>query len=303
MPKTLLFFTAAFFLFSCGIRSVGEFRYRTAEKENKIFIERKAYPGKTAFEVTFISADVPLKTAAEFCVGSLERFMELSAPYDPSLGTVRIGPESDLYRVYFQLGAFSLPEFKNGLLKTGYLQSRWRKWVIESRDKNDDVSIYLKKEKHNMFRVPELDDLLSRYCDKDADIGQVYPYAVSYLLKQILFVSLQEILSRPYRYDRPGEVSSAFSQIVTVPESLVFTDYLTEKFGSGRTLTAAKTEFSTNSWKKAFGEEFHDTEADFTSKLESRTFGGAFVNAEFRAKLDELLELYNRSTKNTLFRK
>ena len=303
MPKINLCLAAAFVLFSCGARSAGEFSYRTVEKENKIFIERKAYPGKTAFEVTFISSDVPLKTAAEFCIGSLERFMELSAPYDPSLGTVRIGPESDLYRVYFQLGAFSLPEFKNGLLKTGFLQSRWRKWADDVGKKTDGVSLYLQKEKYNMFRVPELDGLLSRYCDEDADIRQVYPYAVSYLLKQILFVSLQEILSRPYRYDRPGEVSSAFSQIVTVPESLVFTDYLTEKFGFGRTLKAAKTEFSTNSWKKAFGEEFHDTEADFTTKLESRAYGGAFDNAEFRAKLDELLEMYNRSTKSTLFRK
>lgn len=303
MLRVVLSLTAALLLLSCGVRSGKEFVYRIDEKENKIAIERSAEPGKTAFEVVFVSTNIPLKTAADFCIGTLERFMELSRPYDPAQGTVRIGPEKDLYRVFIQLGAFSLPDLKNGLLRTGFIQSQWRKWIGESAGKNDNVSQLLNNEKYDLFRITEFRELLSQYCTNQTDLEQVYPFTVSYLLKQVLFISLQEILSRPYRYDQPREADSVFSQLVTIPEALTFTAYLTEKYGAKRALLTAKKEFSTNSWKQYVGEEFHDTEGDFTARLEDREYKGVFQNAEFRGKLEELLKIYNSTTKSTLFKK
>lgn len=289
-------------LASCG-KPGGDFTYRTDKNESKIFIERKAMPGKTAFEIAFTSGTVPLETAAVFCIGALERFRVLSRPYDPAQGTVRIGPEGDLYRVFFQLGIFSLPELKNSLLRSGFIQTQWRQWAEESSEKHDPVSVLLAGERHNLFRIPEFKNLLALYVTNRLDRDQVYPYAASYLLKKVLFISLQEILSRPYRYDQPREADTVFSQVVILPEAVAFVGYLTDKYGYRRTLLAAKNEFSTNSWKNLIGEDFHDTEGDFTARLEERKFDGVFGDPEFLGKLDALLETYNKMTKSTLFRK
>lgn len=303
MHQVLLTAIAFSLVVSCGVKKGGDFTYRTDEKQGKIFIERKTIPGRTAFEIVFSSADISLNTVADFCVGALERFSELSVPYDPAQGTVRIGPESDLYRIFFQLGVFSLSEMKNSLMRMGFIQSEWRKWTEESGGRNDSVSALLDAQKNDLFRIAEFRELVTAYCTNREDRDQVYSYAASYLLKQVLFISLQEILARPYRYDQPREAGSVFSQVVILPETVAFNAYLEGKFGRTRTLMASKAEFTTNHWKRTIGEDFHDTEADFASRLEDREYKGVFLNRDFRDRLDSLLEVYNKMTKSTMFRK
>jgi hypothetical protein len=303
MLRTWILLSLLTLLFSCGLNRSAEYTFQVDRSQRTLRFYHVGTPERASFEISLLSNAGNLDTAAEFCLDAFSKFKEYSKTYDAVSGTVRIGPAADLYQVYFQLAAFSMPEVKNDLIRYGLIQSSWRKWVRESETKNDTVSIALRDWKYNVFLAEDFNDLFRSFNAGQSDLDQVYPYAVSYILKEILFISLQEMLARPARYYNPREYGSIFCQMVTLPEAVAFTEYLTAKYGKDRVLKMAKTSFSTNSWKSLTGEFFHDTEGDFTAGLEKKEFQGIYQDARFREKLDELLKTYNKMTKSTLFRK
>jgi hypothetical protein len=290
-------------LLSCGFSPSGDYTFQLDHAQRKIRIYHKSTPQKLSFEVTVLTNLGDIETTAGFCLAALGKFRAFSTAYDAASGTVRIGPAASWYEIYFQLAVFSMPEIRNDLIRYGLIQTEWRKWIRDSERINDPVSLALRDWKYNLYLEDDMAELFRLSGCEWSDLDRMYPYEVSYLLKQILFISLQEMLSRTARYYNPREFGSIFSQLVTLPEAVAFTGYLTAKYGMDRTMKLARTTFTTNSWKSLTGEFFHDTEGDFTKGLEKIKFTGKFQDAEFRARLDESLKIYNQMTKSTLFRK
>jgi hypothetical protein len=200
---------------------------------------------------------------------------------------------NDYRRLFFSLGIYSLYDFKNDLIKFGLIQREWKGLISGS----------INNEKYGIIPIRDFQDLFTDYKLNGTDLSQLYPYMVNYLLKEILFVSIQEVLERPGRYLTENELGTVFCEVVVLPETVEFTDYLVKKFGYDRVFKIAKVEYSKQSWKSILGEEINETEEYFSKEIKSRKYNGLYENKEFTDKLDAFLKLYNKITKPTLFRK
>ncbi len=296
MRLMFAFLTVFLWLCSCETSGSGDFRAETGTngavmiyhgrvRSWPVFEVMNTGSGQTAGRISGLSLEIIRKTVRMAGSGGL-----------PS-ETVQVGFDGNLYRLFMTLAVYATQDMKNDLIRYGLIQNEWREWVETSSDEA------ARKERTGMFRNPELDAWIGGNCADRSDREQVYPFAVSYLLREILYVSVQEFLSRPARYFNLREIETPFLQLVSLPESAEFAAYLKGKYGPGKTLAASRTEFSAAAWKGIFGEDIHETEADFSSIAENRRYRGALSDPLRVREFERLLKLFHRTTKPALFRK
>ncbi len=206
--------------------------------------------------------------------------------------------ESNVYRLFFSIGGYCLSDWKNEVLKQGLIQTEWNQWLLDK----DDLG-FLAQEKNRPVRIDDFENFFVEFKWKESDQIQIYPYLVYYLLKEVLFVSIQEFLARPERYYNINEIDSVFSQMVILPESAEFFKFILKKYGKAMAVKLGKSSYSPEEWKRLSGEEMHDMEEEFTKSLENHDFKGVYQDQVFLKKLNDLLRIYNKMTKPTLFRK
>ncbi|MCX7821661.1 MAG: hypothetical protein N2258_08330 [Brevinematales bacterium] len=190
----------------------------------------------------------------------------------------------DAYTLFFQLGDNFYSFLKNDLIRFGLIEIEWLKLKKELNDKG-------------YFRITEIDNfIMSQIQEKNKK--EIYKYAINYLAKENLFVSIQEFFDRPYRYFNLNELDTIFMRLVILPESKEFTEYLIKKFGKNKVIKFAQSEYSKEKWEKFFGEKINDFEEEFFKYIENYKFPKNF-NKDFEA----LIALYNKNSKKTLFKK
>jgi hypothetical protein len=242
-----------------------------------------------------------IETQSNFILTALSNF-NLIKQRSPAY-TEEIAGTTNNYMMFFRIGDSYLSGINNKLIRYGLIEMEWMKLVAVSENNTDKLSMSLQGEKYNRVRIDDIRQTIQAYRLQDNELEQFLPYVVNYLLKEIFFVSLQEILDRPERYLNSADMESIFSQIVVLPEITLFTDYLVKKFGLKKVLELGCTDFSKDKWNKILKEPVNETEADYTKMMENYSFNGIYNDKAFDEELNSYLEMYNKMTKPTLFRK
>lgn len=191
----------------------------------------------------------------------------------------------DLYTLFFKLGNNFYGYMKNDVIRFGIIEAEWLNFQKELKQ-------------NEIFRINEIDGYLIKNNFSEKDKKDLYKYAVNYLAKENLFVSIQEFFDRPYRYFNINELDTIFMRLVILPESKEFTEYLIKKFGRKKVIQFAKIEYTKENWQKFFGEKINDFEEEFFKYIENYKFSKKY-NSEF----ENLIAIYNKNSKKTLFKK
>jgi hypothetical protein len=255
-------------------------------------------------KITVSSGDVILEAAfqgerqdLDFFAGFVDRSMRRLCPYTANNHTgltYRIPYNGDYYLLFYSIGLHLLSDWRNELLKYGIIEMEWRNLLRGG---------YLKSYSRNHFRIPDIDGVMGKYELTPEDEGLVDAYTVNFLIKEISFISVQELLSRQARYYNPAEIDTVFTRMTVIPESSEFTVYVLKKFGMARLKNLASTEYGNETWFKMTDEKINETEGSFAKNIENYKFTGIFENSGFTNELYGVLKTYNKNTKKTLFRK
>lgn len=210
--------------------------------------------------------------------------------------------EPDLYDLLFRLGGAYFQNAPNQALVMALLQDCWIRLGKHPRYKAMLWQKILARQRHLLVRIPDFEKLFARYQLDTVSLLEVYAYINLYLLDEIYFVSVQELMSRPYRYFHDSFYSSIFSQVVILPEMYGFYQYLYKQYGTRRLMKALRTSYSPDAWMKIFGEGVNETEDGFRRSIENTTFRIFTAQPALKSELDSLLKLYNTTTKATLFK-
>ncbi|MEJ5283970.1 MAG: hypothetical protein ACP5Q5_01950 [Brevinematia bacterium] len=190
----------------------------------------------------------------------------------------------DPYSLFFKLGNNFYGYMKNDVIRFGMIESEWLNFQKELKQ-------------NEIFRINEIDSYIkNNFSEKDKK--DLYKFAVNYLAKENLFVSIQEFFDRPYRYFNINELYTIFMRLVIIPESKEFTEYLIKKFGKNKVIQFSKKEYTKENWQKSFGEKINDFEEEFFKYIENYKFSKNY-NSEF----ENLIAIYNKNSKKTLFKK
>lgn len=206
------------------------------------------------------------------------------------------------YILFYQVGARMLRHIKNDLVLAAVLENTWNAWYRDNRSHpvmNNELyrsSEYL----HNQ----DIGSWWQSLRTGEPPAGLLSRYAVKYLLDQVLYVSVMELMNRSYRYYNTQDVGTPFYQTVILPESMQFYEYMDKKFGRGMVMKFALTPFTDSNYKAVFGEELYESERLFTGAVTQGGFNNTPLEYETnRSTLDNILKLYNTATKPTLFQK
>jgi hypothetical protein len=250
-----------------------------------IEIDYQGDPGKIAYYSSF--ADKALTSFYPYVKNDFSR-------------TFRISYSDDYYRLFYSIGVHMLSDWKNDLLKYGIIEIEWEKLLYKFKNQFRDIDPA--DEYGRFFRIGEIDDLLrTRLPSKDFD--QIYPFTVRFHIKEITFISIQEFYSRQARYYSPDYIENPFTRMIVIPESVEFTRYILNRFGKTRLLLLSSTEYTSDNWKNLTDEKISETELDFSRRMENYPFYGTFTDTMFTNELYSILKIYNKNTKQTLFRK
>ncbi len=293
--RYLILIVSLFFIFSCTSKPV-EFQYNTDNNQAytistspNIIIKS---PEKTEFDVSYITL---LKII-------LSEFKKI-APH--SADTIFLEFENadwDFYDLYYQLGGQYFKDYKNAALLMGMLQKIWIDISLDNK-----YSVFISHKvlplKYYIIGIEEFDTLFKKYSLDEQGFRDLYEYVNKYLLEQILFVSVQELMESPYKYFQGSFYKSIFTHAVILPEMTEFYSYILRIYGKRRVLNCMSVEYSRENWKKIFHEEINETENNFRIQIEDQKYEGIYNNPQFLEELNVLLKLYNTSTKATLFSK
>ncbi len=237
-----------------------------------------------------------------FIQDCLKNFSRFSKPDNAALILELNLTNTSLYDLLFILGGKYFSDYQNQALVVGMLQDRWATILMEHNNFPDEIASYLDQEWYNIIMIKDFKDLLSSEKVTRKDVEEIYKYLNLYLLDQVYFVSLQEVMERPYRYFHPEFFRSYFSQIVILPELRFFYSYINKKYSRNRIKNLMKQKYGVEEWEKNTGEQIHEVEDGFRKSIETQKFTFLDDNQSFKVKLDALLKLYNTTTKSTLFK-
>jgi hypothetical protein len=295
----LILMISIFFIYSCsGVNRV-KIENENLSGDKKILIFRGA-GSIPVVEIIYPANENKISQFSTFAAQSLLCFY----PYikNDIHHTYRIPYSDDYYRVFYSIGFHLLSDWKNDLFKYGIIEIEWEKLLTKLKMdlfyKNDDLT----NEYRRFFRVGEIDDLLSSH-SAYKEYEQIYPYTIRFHLKEITFISIQEFYSRQARYYSPDYVESLFTRMTVIPESVEFTRYILKRFGKSRFLLLASTEYNSDNWEKITDEKISETEENFSRSMENYPFNGIFRDALFTNQFYNVLKIYNKNTKQILFRK
>ncbi len=299
MKKRIVLFLLCAFFFACSRNSFN------IEKDNvsgnqKIIVCRDE-SSMPILEVAYSGDKENALKLVPFIDSTLLRFY----PYvnQKEINTLRVPFNSDYYSFFYTIGTYLFADWKNELLKYGVIEIEWADLIKDLKNNKNLQNGPLTNEFSQIFKIKEIDDVLMKYQLSDDDLRQVYAYTVNYLLKEITFVSIQEFYSREERYFNLSELENIFTRIVIIPESEEFTRYLIGKYGKNTVIKLAGFEFNNDNWQKTVGEKINDTEGDFSKEIENYSFKDIFKDQYFMRDLNKYLKLYNKTTKQTLFKK
>jgi len=301
MKNRLLFFIFLFFLFSCAQKNRIELKTDEASGVNllQFLISNKPF---LLLKYENKDDSALLKEFIDLTISSFRKYIDFEEAWiKQGLGTIQLEYKGDLYSLYFEIGTFVLSQFQNDLFKYGIIEIEWNEVLKKLLKKQGQRYPQLKEIREKFFMIPDIDGLLKKYKLEEKELREVYAYTVRFLLKEIYFVSLQEIFSRPKRYYRLEEINTYFYRVVIMPETIEFVRYVLGKFGRGKMVELSYRDFSKEDWKKITGEEIHETELDFTKQIEGKNFSGVYNNEQFVNEMDGYLKLYNSTTKKVLF--
>jgi len=200
----------------------------------------------------------------------------------------------NLFTLTIQAGDFYFRDFPNRIIVYGMILDTWFHLIHNQKKSvytalNPPSEIYLK-------------DVLKLYSDFNQDFRplEFIRYNVRFTLKQIYFISVQELLERPFLYYAPRYTQDIFFKTVVIPETYTFYLYLKKIYSVKRLVKIAKSAYNKQSWQKAVGESVNETEKKYTVQIENIHFK-MDKQTNFTKHLNEILNVYHSTTKKTLF--
>ncbi len=283
MRKVIALLFSLCIFFSC---SKVEFNYNILETKEKKIIKVKN------FSSHLISIILEKNEDEQQILHMIKQILSSYPDKSKKLKSPKEIKYSNPYLLFFQIRDFYYDDLKNLALKYGLIENEW----LNFSDR------YFQNEGKKFFRVEELDSFILEKKLSKAEISELYKFTVNFLLSETLFVSIQELFERPYRYFNLNELETFFSRVVIIPEAKELTEFLVKKYGKDKIIKFARMNYSKESWKKTFGEPVNEIEEEFAKSIERYRFSSFFYGKEGE-KLKNLLSIYNKNTKNTLFKK
>jgi hypothetical protein len=249
-----------------------------------------------AVTLKYTSDEESAMEAAKFTLEAMNVLNGMGAGRSDPIDLVYTGNE-DPYELFFMLGDAYFNGYKNKPLVYGLINLEWQKRV-ENGDWKDEAGSLTYG-----IRLPEMQKLVDDYGLDKKQKNTLYLYVNSFLLREIYFVSVQEMMERGYLYFTPAEVENVFFQSVILVEMTEFARFLSVRFGYGKTMKLAKEAYSREFWQANLGEGVPEVENDFVVTFEEMKLEGVLADSNFIGEIDKLLTLYNTGTKTTLFQR
>lgn len=210
----------------------------------------------------------------------------------------------DPYQDTFLIGNKLLKDWKNLTLRWAWIQQVWETMRYEADTSKAPWVSLLKEEMVSYARIRDFDDLFRKYGLSLSQIREARQYLIQFLSVEVYFVSLQELMERYGRYYTMNDLPTVFFQLVVLPESVEWLTFLQKRYGKGTIRQVARMTYDKESWAKKLGRTVSDLESEFVKGLENKKFTmGIWANLDFVHEYQNLLSLYNQSTKQTLFKK
>lgn len=295
MKKFGILFLSVLFFGSCGKN--WKFSAGISVDEGEQMIVLDSDPEITIHYSTGLSEAL---SAAHFMEKAIEKMNQYGKAKSENY-TVYLKDGSDFYELFFELGEVYFAGCENKALAFGVINMAWQEWVESSLQNEDFISYILRAEKYNLIRIDEFRDLFESY---EIDLEEVIlatRYVDNYLLNDILFVSIQELQEKDYRYYTTSDLDSFFMQGVVLLEMTDFARFLKKRYGVGKLSKLIDTVYDDEDWLNALGESKYDAETAFADFVQDTRFTGIFTDSDFLSELNSLLDLYNSTTKDTLF--
>ncbi|MCX7882785.1 MAG: hypothetical protein N2314_06150 [Brevinematales bacterium] len=285
--KRFLSFGIGFLLFSCGQVEVSHYQETVTLRFSQ-----------TVLRVVFPSSPSPEEVTlySEF----FRRLVKLEQTGD--VGELRVS--GDRYQDLFLMGNRLLKNWKNLTLRWAWIQQVWETMRWEAEKSSLPWASLMKEEMLSYARVRDFEDLFQKYRLTSLQIREARKYLIQFLSVEVYFVSLQELMERYGRYYTMNDLPTVFFQIVVLPESVEWLEFLQKRYGERRVKELARLVYEKKTWEKRLGKPVSDLESEFVKGLENRKFTlGIWTNLDFVHEYQNLLSFYNRSTKSTLFKK
>lgn len=208
----------------------------------------------------------------------------------------------DFRGLFFRIGKVYFSDFQNQAIAWGIINLKWQELIRQSIEKEDYLSLLLKPYRYEMIPIEDFKELFKEYQLTIDDMSQLAQYINYFLLEGILFVSVQEMQDRSWRYFSLDDLNTFFFQGVILVEMTEFIRFLEKRYGMKKVLQLASLPYDKEEWAGYVGVELTEIERDFAKMLESGDYTGAFTNPDFLEELNRLLILYNSETTTTLFK-
>ena len=259
-------------------------------------------PGNPALEIHYACTPETALAYTKF----YEDFLDCLSPYaPPSKDTITIDLPAapDLYPSVFRLGTEYFSAVDNKAIVFGIVQYEWKKKLLGTFTGEDFLSQWLKTEQYRIIRIKDYEIIFEKYKLNSAEMNLVYRYINRFLFREVLFISVQELMDNDPRYFSLTEIDHVFSQAVTLPQMADFVQYIAEKFGKDRLIEFGKLPFNADKWTELYGEPLNISEEQYTFEIQKANLFGIYTNKQFTDFLDTVLLLYNSTTKQVLFQK
>ncbi|MFN4215847.1 MAG: hypothetical protein ACK4HQ_00385 [Brevinematales bacterium] len=210
----------------------------------------------------------------------------------------------DPYQDTFLIGNKLLKDWKNLTLRWAWIQQVWETMRYEAEVSRASWASFLKKEMISYARIRDFEDLFRKYQLSQFQVREARQYLIQFLIVEVYFVSLQELMERYGRYYTMNDLPTVFFQLVVLPESVEWLTFLQTRYGKGTIRQVARMMYDKQAWEKKLGKPVSDLESEFVKGLENKKFTmGIWANLGFVHEYQNFLALYNQSTKQTLFKK
>lgn len=285
--RHFFFFALLMVLVSCG-------RVEVHQEKNTLRFRFPKGEVVLLFPKEVTSSDVAFYTEA------FRRFFRLEP--NPSSGVIEITEER--YVDFFQMGNVMLKNWKNLTLRWAWIAQVWEGMRWQAIKSQAAWAIPLQGEMMSYCRVRDFENFFQKYQLTPQDLRQTRQYLVQFLIVEVYFVSLQELMERYARYYSLTELPAVFFQVVVLPESVEWLEFLQRRYGNGKIRDLARMSYDKQQWERKLGKPVSDLESEFVRGRERLTFDrGIWRNLDFVHEYQNLLTLYNTSTKPTLFKK
>ncbi len=222
-----------------------------------------------------------------------KKFKHLSKPpQDPFILTEL--PDS-LFELTLQAGDFYFRDIPNKMIVYGIILDTW--FQLTGNQKKS-VFQYLNSENRIYLK-----DILNCYSNFHQHFRplEFMRYHVRFTLREIYFISIQELIERPFLYYNSRYSQDIFFKTIVIPETYTFYRYLKSIYPTSKIFKIAQSTYNKQSWKKATGEEINESEKNYTDEIEKSHFPHIDSQTNFTRRLNQILKIYHTTTKKTLF--